>query len=108
VKLAAYPFQKYGLMEGTVKTVSADSSIPGNGANNQRREEGEALPATPGLSFKALVELRDQKLATASDLMLPLAAGMQVSAEIMQGERTVMEYLLSPVKKVTDEAARER
>ena len=108
VKLAAYPFQKYGLMEGTVKTVSADSSsqASASNANTQRREDGQE-PA-PGLSFKALVELREQKLAATSNLMLPLAAGMQVSAEIMQGERTVMEYLLSPVKKVTDEAARER
>ncbi len=107
VKLAAYPFQKYGLIEGTVKTVSADSSSTGATGTNAPRREDDQEPA-PGLSFKALVELRDQKLATASDLMLPLAAGMQVSAEIMQGERTVMEYLLSPVKKVTNEAARER
>lgn len=28
VKLAAYPFQKYGTLEGVVKTVSADSSAP--------------------------------------------------------------------------------
>jgi HlyD family secretion protein len=33
---------------------------------------------------------------------------MQVSAEIMQGERTVLEYLLSPVQRVANEAARER
>jgi len=37
-----------------------------------------------------------------------LAAGMRVSAEIKQGERTVMEYLLSPVQKVIGEAGRER
>lgn len=107
VKLMAYPFQKYGLMEGTVKTVSADSSAaPGAQGNSAGNESGEA--ATPGLSFKALIELHEQKLAVASGVLLPLAAGMQVSAEIMQGERTVMEYLLSPVQKMTDEAARER
>ena len=33
---------------------------------------------------------------------------MLVTAEIHQGERSVMEYLLSPVKKVAQEAARER
>jgi hemolysin D len=32
---------------------------------------------------------------------------MQVTAEIHQTQRTVMEYLLSPVKKVTQEAGRE-
>jgi HlyD family secretion protein len=59
------------------------------------------------LAFKALIELRDQTLAV-SDLTLPLAAGMQVSAEIIEGERTVLEYLLSPVQRVANEAARER
>jgi HlyD family secretion protein len=51
-----------------------------------------------------LVDLSSQKLS--SDL--PLAAGMQVSAEIVQGRRTVLEYLLSPVKRVVSEAASER
>lgn len=39
---------------------------------------------------------------------LPVAAGMQVSAEIHLGRRTVLEYLLSPVQKAWHEAARER
>ncbi len=33
---------------------------------------------------------------------------MQVVAEIHQGRRTVMEYLLSPVQKAFHEAGRER
>jgi len=33
---------------------------------------------------------------------------MPVNAEIHLGTRTVLEYLLSPVKKVTHEAGRER
>jgi HlyD family secretion protein len=37
-----------------------------------------------------------------------LAPGMQVSAEIHLGTRTVLEYLLSPVSKAFQEAARER
>jgi hemolysin D len=105
VKLAAYPFQKYGMLDGVVKTVSADSAATQGGAVGRKTEDADRAPAP--LSFKALIELRAQKLE-ASDLSLPLAAGMQVSAEIMQGERTVLEYLLSPIQRVTDEAARER
>lgn len=37
-----------------------------------------------------------------------LATGMQLSAEIVQGKRTVLEYLLSPVQRVASEAATER
>ena len=38
----------------------------------------------------------------------PLSVGMQSTAEILLGERTVAEYLLSPVKKAWHEAGRER
>lgn len=37
-----------------------------------------------------------------------LSAGMQTNAEIKLGDRTVMEYLLSPVGKAWHEAGRER
>jgi HlyD family secretion protein len=108
LKLAAYPFQKYGMLEGVVKTVSADSSARDASTQAGATPRGQTSEApAAALAFKALIELRDQKLAV-SDLTLPLAAGMQVSAEIMQGERTVLEYLLSPVQRVTSEAARER
>jgi hypothetical protein len=33
---------------------------------------------------------------------------MQLSAEIVQGKRTVLEYLLSPVERIRSEAGMER
>ncbi|MBI5907703.1 MAG: hypothetical protein HY853_03855 [Burkholderiales bacterium] len=42
------------------------------------------------------------------DLTLRTAPGMQVVAEINQGKRTVLEYLLSPVQKALQESGRER
>ena len=44
----------------------------------------------------------------AGGLTLPLAAGMQLSAEIVQGKRTVLEYVLSPVQRIKSEAGMER
>lgn len=44
----------------------------------------------------------------ANGLRLPIVAGMQIQAEVREGERTVLEYLLSPVRQVADEAGRER
>ncbi len=100
VKIAAYQFQKYGMLEGVVKTVSADSATAA-------RNESEASAGEYPLTFKALVQLDDQQLK-AGTLTLPLAAGMQLSAEIVQGKRTVLEYLLSPVQRVVSEAGMER
>jgi hemolysin D len=101
VKLAAFQFQKYGMLEGIVQTVSADSTSN----KNESARSGESEPMD--MSFKALIELRQQQLNT-NGLILPLAVGMQVSAEIIQGKRTVLEYLLSPVQRITSEAAMER
>lgn len=68
-----------------------------------------ALPmAAPPLTYKAVIELRDQRLELPGGASLPTLAGMAVTAEIHQGRRTVMEYLLSPVQRVSSEAGRER
>lgn len=103
IKLAAYQFQKYGMLEGTVRIVSADSSSAASGTNARE----SVPPDSTSLAFKALIDLKTQNLPVDSK-HLPIAAGMQVSAEIVQGNRTVLEYFLSPVQKVVNEAAMEK
>ncbi len=110
VKLATYPFQKYGTVDGIVRTVIADSNSSSSSQQQTARKAGEPAgdaDTPPPLSFKAMIELRQQTLRT-GDATFPLAAGMQLSAEIVEGRRTVLEYLLSPVKRVTSEAGMER
>jgi HlyD family secretion protein len=101
IKLSTYPFQKYGMIEGTVVRISADAS---------ELERGTA-PGAPGREslspYKAVVKLEAQRLHGAGTDW-PIAPGMQVVAEVKQGDRTVMEYLLSPVSRIVGEAGRER
>jgi HlyD family secretion protein len=84
------------MLEGVVKTVIADASSP---QSDQK--------SAPLMSFKAVIELKDQVLK-ANGTTYPMAAGMQLAAEIVEGKRTVLQYLLSPVQQMTDEAGRER
>ena len=108
LKLAAYPFQKYGMVEGTVTHVSADASDgQGQAKQNPPNQNGTNNPTNDQAGYKAIVTLNKQAL-TASGKTFNLAPGMQVAAEINQGKRTIMEYLLSPVQGVFQEAARER
>jgi len=104
LKLAAFPFQKYGMVEGTVEHVSADSA-DNNTSNNPAPTDKTAK--TQPLVYKALVALKAMRLEMDGE-RFPLGAGMQASAEILLGRRTVMEYLLSPVRKAFHEAGRER
>jgi hemolysin D len=108
LKLAAYPFQKYGMVDGTVTHVSADAADgQGQGKPNQPNQNGASSETNDQAGYKAIVTLNAQALQ-ASGKTFNLAPGMQVAAEINQGKRTIMEYLLSPVQGVFQEAARER
>ena len=106
VKLASYPFQKYGMLDGRVAQVSADATEAPSANTRSDALFGRDRPMGP-LAFRAIVELDTQRLETGS-ARHALTPGMQVSAEIKLGERTLLEYLLSPVQKVAHEAARER
>jgi hemolysin D len=92
VKLAAFSFQKYGMLEGSVAQIGADAA-----------EQDDARR----LAYRTLVNLKTQTL-DAGGVKYRLSPGMQVSAEIHLGTRTVLEYLLSPVQKAFQEAGRER
>ena len=112
VKLAAYPFQKYGMLDGKVFAVSADAreneapASPGGSALTGADKPAAAQRAQ-SLTYKAVVDLSAQALHV-SGLTHTLTPGMAVTAEIKLGTRSVMEYLLSPVQGAFHEAGRER
>jgi HlyD family secretion protein len=100
VKLVGYPFQKYGLLDGRVLRVGPDAIGEGAVA---------AAPGSPTVqsAYRARVALASQALPF-DGAWLPLAPGMQVSAEIRLGARTLLEYLVAPVSRAWHDAARER
>jgi hemolysin D len=104
LKLAAYPFQKFGMLEGRVVQISADAIAQTEAA----RSSGISPLAAPTQTYRAVVELAEQGLRLPSGRYLDIAPGMVLTAEIHQGRRTVMEYLLSPLQRVAMEAGRER
>lgn len=103
VKVAAFTFQKYGMVQGKVAQVSADASEQGAADGQQ----GQAKARTDRFTYKTMIDLKGQLLET-DGAKHHLAPGMQVSAEIHLGTRSVLEYLLSPVTKAFSESARER
>jgi HlyD family secretion protein len=88
------------MAHGEVQWVNADAQVeePGRAAT----EAGTSPPR-----YKATVTLREAELVR-DDRRHTLTAGMQTQAEILLGQRTVLEYLLSPVQRAWHEAGRER
>jgi len=106
IKLAAFQFTKYGMVQGTVRQVSADATEAPSANTRSDALTGRDRPMGP-LAYRAIVELKSQHLET-DGARYPLSPGMQVAAEIHLGTRTVLEYVVSPVRKAFHEAARER
>lgn len=110
VKLMAYPFQKYGMVDGKVLQVSADATDRSNANNNQSSQSDNTQNTSgsnPQLAYRTIVQLNQQNLEIEQEKLL-LTPGMQVAAEIKLANQTVMQYLLSPVTKAFHEAGRER
>lgn len=104
LKLAAYPFQKYGMVDGKVEHVSPDAS------EAQARATADKQKSAPDGSqgaFRTLVTLAGPYLE-ADGKRYALGPGMQVVAEIHLGTRSALEYLLSPIQRTVGEAGRER
>jgi membrane fusion protein, hemolysin D len=114
VKLEAFPFTRYGLVQGRVRRLGRDAATNPNAAPPgslaaiaQAPQQGSSSPPPAELAYPAKVTLlRDWILVDGRHEQI--RAGMRVSAEIKTGDRRVIEYLLSPVMQAVKEAGRER
>ena len=103
VKLAPFPFAEYGMLDGEILRIQADSDSDQSQSKDQAKDKQQAQPSV----YKAIVTLNSQVLESDGQ-KLKLMAGMQVVAEINQGSRSVMRYLLSTVSKTVYESGHER
>jgi hemolysin D len=94
MKLDAYRFLEYGVIIGTVKSVSENSFAVDS--NNQ--------PVPP--YFKVHVAITEVKLRNVpkSFRLLP---GDTLTGDVMVGERTIMSYLVEGLLRTTSQAMRE-
>lgn len=91
VKLEAYPFTRFGVVDGVVEHIARDAV----------EDEAE------GLVYPARIRLVRPWISIAG-VRTPLSPGMAATAEIKTGKRRIIEYLLSPLSRRAAEAGRER
>ena len=103
IKFTTYAFQKYGMVEGNVQHISPDATDAAD-VRQDRKKDGQLLP---NQGYRTLVALATPHLER-DGRQHKLFPGMQVSAEVNLGSRTVLEYLLSPIQRTVAEAGRER
>ena len=90
VKVATYPFQRYGYLGGTVENISPDA------IQDEKK----------GLVYKAKVKLSGANSSKKN--RLKLLPGMSVSAEITTGKRRIIEFFLDPLMTHVDDSLKVR
>ena len=90
VKLTAYDFAIYGGLPAVLELISADSITD---------ERGEHF-------FEIRVRTEENHLNSNGN-PLPIMPGMVATVDIMTGKKTVMDYLLKPLKRAQEKALSE-
>ena len=91
VKIQTFPYTKYGIIHGTVTSVSNDA------INDEKR----------GLIYSTRVKLARSTMMV-ENKEVNLSAGMAVTVEVKTGTRRVIEYFLKPFLESKNESLRER
>ena len=91
VKITAYDFSVFGALAGEVSVMAADTT---------QEESGEKF-------YKVTVALLEQ-FKDSNGHELPIIPGMEAQVDVVVGKRSAMDYLLSPLVRVTQESLREK
>lgn len=92
IKLTAYPFQKYGTLDGVVRNISEDTL--------EKQVGGQPLKY-----YRARITVSGKLHGVKGEFRL--IPGMEVQCEIKCDRRRVIEYILYPLIKAFDETAKE-
>ena len=107
IKVETFTFTRYGLVHGKVIDVSRDAVAQ---ATRQAEEptvqqSQTAAAASPTYLARISVDKTSMMVEGRRESLMP---GMAVTAEVKTGRRTIIDYLLSPLARKTNEAMHER
>lgn len=114
IKLDAFPFDRYGVINGKVSRISQDSVYDKDAESSDANNLGQSnywmlnpIPKTGGLVYPIWVH-PDRSWITIHGKRVHLTAGMTAQIEIRTGERRMIDYLLAPLREVGTAAFHER
>ena len=95
LKFDAFPYQKHGMLDGEIRTISEDAF---------HRDASATSGSESYYTGRVRLKSTQLKKMPEGGRLLP---GMSVTAEIVVGKRSVISYLLWPLLKASDEAITE-
>ncbi|ARD38554.1 HlyD family type I secretion periplasmic adaptor subunit [Edwardsiella ictaluri] len=114
VKINAFPYTRYGTLNGVVQHISQDA-IPAADAQQVQMDptrlgsntKAGGGQSTQGLVFPLTVALEQDHILVGNQ-QVSLVSGMGVSVEIKTDRRRLIDYLVSPIYDLTSSSLRER
>jgi hemolysin D len=117
VKVDAFPFTRFGTVSGHIVQIAREAVeeqdakrqlVSAVSAANEASSGSGAPPGqAPNFVFPITIAL-DQRSIPIDGVDIPLSSGMTVVAEIRTGQRRIIDYVLSPLTKISSEAFKER
>jgi adhesin transport system membrane fusion protein len=95
VKFTAYDFAKFGGIEGSIVHVSPDTL-----KDERQQKPGNPVAMEEG-HYRVIVKLDKSDINYHGEKM-PIIAGMVTTVDIRTGNKTVLEYLLRPLQRVSE------
>ncbi|TXR49455.1 HlyD family type I secretion periplasmic adaptor subunit [Phyllobacterium endophyticum] len=115
IKIEAFPFTRYGTIEGSVTRVARDA-IPEPDAQQLEGAAAKELQSIiptgnvqrmQNLVFPVTIKPATTTIEVDGRKML-LSPGMSVTVEVKTGKRRILEYLFSPLAEISSQAMQER
>ena len=109
IKLETFPLTRYGTIPGRVTTFSGDAIEQSQKSPSPDLAEGRAEGSAHGASLVYATRIAlDRTTLNVDGKTVSLTPGMAATVEIKTGKRKLIEFVLSPLMKMTGEAGRER
>lgn len=111
VKVDTFNFTRYGLLRGTILSISQDAITRDNPVDKADKSPGaestSSEPRGQELLYAARISL-DRTQLDIEGKQVNLSPGMAVTAEIKTGARRIISYLMSPLARYHHDSLRER
>lgn len=90
LRVSAYPYPEYGTLKGALRAIAADAITP---------QASHSSTATP--YYEVTIE-PERPLLVRGDRSYPIQAGMEVTADIISKEETVLAFIFRKARLLTD------
>lgn len=98
LRISAYPYPDYGTLKGAVRAIAPDAITP---QSNNASASGATSVAASAPYYEVTIE-PEQAYLVRGGRQYPIQPGMEVTADIISKEETVLTFILRKARLLTD------